>query len=190
VYSYDPASKSYTWIPDEATAATQFGPDWASHITQAPDLSQYGTLAGSGPPAPNDPYAGQDPEFQQYLASVGIKDDTLRANAEGARNDAEIKRAFYMPEIDYQGGIARRNIDTDSEARGVFRSGEHERNLAEQLHGQQQQVAALNLDTQSQVGQIERGLSTDLVNSQVDQYQARLAAAQRQYLKQGIAGYQ
>jgi hypothetical protein len=152
--------------------------------------------AAPGAPAggdPNDPFGAPgitDPSFKVVQRGFQYQNDTLGQNAAGERADINDELNFYLPEVWYQGEQARRNIGFDAESRGISRSGEYARNVAEQMRAEQQQVAQATMSAQQRSNTVERGLATqqaDLRRRYAEQLQT---AAQRQYLQTGVQPYQ
>lgn len=117
----------------------------------------------------------EDPTYLAWLRALGFEDETSRADA--ARDTAQVQQrvAFQAPEIQYQGQLAARNISGGYEDRGLFRSGEHERGLAEQQHATQYQLGALELGGAEDIGGIQSSLAQ------------QIAARRRQMIEQELA---
>jgi len=161
-------------------------------LTPAPAATpapQAGQVAASGEfvGGEGQPYSAPgitDPYFKGVQAGFQYQDDTLRQNASNDRFKVQQNLDFYLPEIAYQGGLQRRGISTDAEGRGILRSGEHARRLAEQQHAEQQSVAQSTMAAQQQQQTIEQQLATQQADLR-RQYATQLqTTAGNQYLQQ------
>lgn len=114
-----------------------------------------------------------------WRRALGFEDQAGEADA--ARQTAQVQQrvAFQAPEIQYQGGLAARNISGGYEDRGLFRSGEHERGLAEQSHATQYQLGALELGGAEDIGGIQSALAQQIAARRRQQIEQELLLGQQ-----------
>lgn len=103
-----------------------------------------------------------DPTYAAWLRALGFEDQTAQADAARRTADAQQAVIFQTPEVQFQGAENARNISGNYEDRGLFRSGEHERSLAVNTHGVQQQLGAMQLGLAQQVGDIQSSLAQSI----------------------------
>lgn len=120
-----------------------------------------------------------DPATLAWRRALGFEDQSSEADA--ARQTAQVQQrvAFQAPEIQYQGGLAAANISGGYEDRGLFRSGEHERGLAEQQHATQYQLGALELGVAEDIGGIQSALAQQIAARRRQQIEQELLLGQQ-----------
>lgn len=122
----------------------------------------------------------EDPTYLAWLRALGFEDQSSEADAALQTQQAQQRADFTAPEIQYQGQLAQRNISGNMEDRGIFRSGEHERALAEQQHSTQYQLGALQLGTAQDIGGIQSRLAQDIAGRRRQMTEKELDLARQQ----------
>lgn len=121
----------------------------------------------------------EDPTVLAWRRALGFEDQTDRADAARQQAQVEQRVAFQRPEIEYQGEVAQRNISLGHEDRGIFRSGQHERALAEQARQTQYQVGALELGGAESIGDIQGALAQQLARRRREQIEQEMILGQQ-----------
>lgn len=125
-----------------------------------------------------------DPYFKTIQAGYQNQWDTLNQNASNDRFKTQQQLDFYLPEIAYQGGLQRRNVLADAEGRGILRSGEAQRGVAEQQHAEQQATSQATMAAQQQQQSIEQQLANQQAQIRREYANQLQSAASNQYLQQ------
>ncbi len=127
-----------------------------------------------------------DPSWFQVSRGYQLQADTASQNAQMQRANLDAQTGLTRSQIGYEGETARRDVSYDAEGRGILRSGEHERNLAEQMRQEQMRLNQLDVSAATSASNIEQDLATrmgDLRRGFAEQGQT---AAQQQYIRDGI----
>lgn len=132
--------------------------------------------------------AAQDPTQLAYLRALGFEEQQATANAEVAQGQVEDRVAFQRPIIEEEGRQTLRGISQGHEARGVFRSGQHETALAERRARTMQQVGGLEMEGAHEIAGIQMGLATELAALRRQQQERELAGLQQSALRDAMAG--
>ena len=133
--------------------------------------------------------ANQDPTYLAYLRALGFDSANEQTDASLATEKAQAMHDVQLPEIDYQGEVARRNINTAAEDRGMFRSSGALQDLADQRHQQGYQTGMLELGLGTSVGDIQQKLAAQLAANQTKLGDQELLGFGRQYLEEGLDPY-
>lgn len=129
---------------------------------------------GGGVAAPVQP--AQDPTIAAYLRALGFDDANAQAQANKQISDVNAQTMFQQPEIDYQGDLARQQVDQDALGRGVYSSGERLMGEARAAHAQQFATGRLQLNATQSIGDAQLALARALAMNE-GQRGVRLATA-------------
>lgn len=140
---------------------------------------QYATYEEPAPPP--RPELATSPEWLAYLNALGLEESQFRADIDRKRGMGEIARNQQVLDIVEQGKLAREGVTGRMESRGMSRSGEKEKRLAQQRAGEGRQQSGAYTNYQSMV----TGLESDLAQRLID-INARKA---QQELSMRAAGY-
>lgn len=127
-----------------------------------------------------------DPSWQAVARGFQFNADTINTNANLRREQIQARADYQRPQIQYEGEIARRDTSYDAEGRGILRSGEHERMLAEQMRKEQQRLADLDLQTSGQLTEVGIDTSNQLADLRRQFAEKGQDAAYQQYVQEGI----
>lgn len=130
-----------------------------------------------------------DPAYLAYMRALGFDDAQARDDAQLAETKARAQIDLYRPEIAYQGEIERRNIGEAHEDRGMFRSGQHLRAIAEQEHQQALDTGQLDLEGADSIAGIQRTMAEQIAANARKLADQGLLADSRQYLDAGLSPY-
>lgn len=135
------------------------------------------TAAGTGAwtmPGITDPtYATVGTGYQQRA-------DTLSANAAQRKAMLQALADQNLAGVQNEGVYARRDISNDAESRGILRSGELERNLAEQMAKENERIGNMNSNLSAQLGEVDLGLADQLSGLRMDFTNTQQRAYQEQ----------
>lgn len=103
-----------------------------------------------------------DSAYLTALRSLGY--DKATAYRIAARNVAQVNRQMGLAEDDVKasGDISRRNISGNAEVRGIYRSGEHLRNLSEQRASEGRRLGSIQSIGAGQIGGYQNSLEQSL----------------------------
>lgn len=99
------------------------------------------------------------PEFQAYLSALGLEEMQARADVDRMRGLYQSEAARLKQDLVPQYGQQRRGIAGSLEARGMARSGEYLRRLAENRAAEGRQRAGIDANLAGQVSQLESQLA-------------------------------
>lgn len=108
-----------------------------------------------------------DPVKAAYFDALGFQKEVAQTGAADAITRANRQTEYQLPEVQFQGTLARENVDSDALGRGTWSSGEHELALARQRHAEQYQTGAMLLNQADTVGQIQTQLAQQLADLQL-----------------------
>ena len=150
-----------------ATGGIGYGADFASYGAEnlGEDIDRYGAGGGGGGyQAPPRRELASSPEWLAYLNALGLEENTFRADIERQRgvvaSDADRQIADLKPQYAQQ----RRGITGSLESRGMLRSGEFTRKLAESRAGEGRAQGGIRAGLTSQLS----GLESSLANKMID----------------------
>lgn len=126
-----------------------------------------------------------DPSYLAYLRALGFAEGEAQSSAADKLAGSANRVAFFRPEVEFQAGEERRSISQDHEARGMLRSGAHERALAVSRRGEQTRVGALELGAADEATSIQAELAREIVRLQTGAAETALQVAQKSYLRDG-----
>lgn len=153
--------------PGQATTPAAPG---AQPLTPTPDLSA-------------------DPSYLAYERMLASQQSDLEAQAAKSGDAVSRRLAFQLPQFDWQAQGQQRDLSFSDEDRGILRSGQHERQMAEMLRGQTAQRGALELDASEQRSGIESELARQIADIARRRQEQQINAADRRYRDQGLAPY-
>lgn len=119
-----------------------------------------------------------DPSILAFLRAAGYAGEAATADVARRRNDIENALGLSIADLDARGEQARRGISGNFESRGVFKSGAHLRDQAEQEATQGRQAGALEQQAASQIGNLTSSLTQQIAQNQ--QRAQELAVTQNQ----------
>ena len=134
----------------------------------APSTYDGGSGAGSGgtyameAPAPRE--LASSPEWLAYLSSLGMEETQFRGDIEKQRGMARATADQQLGDIAFSGTGERRNIAGGLESRGMARSGQFVRSLAEQRAREGRQSSNVELGLANTVGGLESSLASKLMD--------------------------
>ena len=131
-----------------------------------------------------------DPSWMAVSRGFQYNADTINQNAQRRREQYQARADFERPQIQYEGELARRDTTNDAEGRGVLRSGEHERMLAEQMRKEQERMANLDLQLSENIGNTEMDTSTQLADLRRQFAEKGQDAAYQQHVLEGTQAAQ
>ncbi len=120
------------------------------------DNTTYETTGYAAPPARQ---LSTSPEFQAYLSALGLEEMQARADVDRMRGLYQSEAARLKQDLVPQYGQQRRGIAGSLEARGMARSGEYLRRLAENRAAEGRQRAGIDANLAGQVSQLESQLA-------------------------------
>jgi hypothetical protein len=128
------------------------------------DTGTYGGDGSGGDTiAPPRPQLASSPEWLAYLNSLGLQQDQFTADIQRQRGVAQAAAAQQAADITAQGPQERRNITGGLETRGMARSGQLVRTLAEQRAGEGRRQAAVQSGLAQNLSQLESQLSNKMI---------------------------
>lgn len=128
-----------------------------------------------------------DPSWQVISRGYQQQADTFKQNAEMRRQMIQQMLTQGKSSLEQEGVYGRRDISSDAESRGILRSGELQRNLAEQMAKEQERLGSLELNAANQSTELETGLAGDLSGLRQRFTEAQQRAAQDQYAREAEA---
>lgn len=168
------------------------------YTPNTPNPSGSGILSGLAAPPPEDPYPSgtsygdpyaaaapapsrllaESPEWLAYLNALGMQEQALRADTDKMRGLYQSDATRQLQDLPVGYGQQRRGIAGSMESRGMARSGEMLRRLAENRAAQGRAEAGINAQLGFQLGSLESQLAQKLVemNMQRAQQEASMRA--------------
>ena len=122
------------------------------------------------------------PEWLAYLSALGLEESQARADTDRMRSMYQSEAARQKQDLIPQYGQARRNIAGGMEARGMARSGEMLRRLAENRAQQGRQTAGIEAGLAGQIGQLESNLAQRLGSLASQRAQQELSLRSQGYV--------
>lgn len=201
VSANDPLAQQYAATVSRTSAAGVTTPLGSVPIntTQAPRQPAAAPTAPAAPgsqvPAPpsatSTPSTGwdmpgiTDPSWFAVSRGYQLQADTAGTNAAQQEANLRAQAGLTRGDIQYQGETQRRNAGGDAEGRGILRSGEYERNLAEQMRQEQSRLNQVDMSTSTGVSGIEQGLASQMAGLRSSFAEQGQQAAQQQYINEG-----
>jgi len=146
----------------------------------APSVPDYGDTGYSAAPATR-PLATA-PEWLAYLSALGLEESQARADVDRMRSMYQSEAERQKQDLIPQYGQQRRNIAGGMEARGMARSGEYLRRLAESRAQQGRQQAGIEAGLAGQIGQLESNLAQRLGSLATQRAQQELSLRSQGYV--------
>ncbi len=158
------------WAPQPTSGG---GGDYSGGYAQAApaDYSQIQSAIDQALAA--RPILEASPEWKAYLNALGLEKNQFAADI--ARQEAQARAAAQFqteglkPQYDQQ----RRGITGNAESRGMSRSGQLQRGLAENRAAEGRQTTGIQQALQSAIGNLEGSLANKNVNLETQQQQQR-----------------
>lgn len=127
------------------------------------DTGEYGGTGGYAAPPPR-PQLASSPEWLAYLNSLGLEQGQFTADIQRRRALAQSMAAQQAADITAQGPQERRQITGSLESRGMARSGQLVRSLAEQRAGEGRRQGQVQTALAGNLSDLETQLSEKLIN--------------------------
>lgn len=135
--------------------------DGPTYTQSAPSGGGGGYLAYEPPPPK---LLAESPEWLAYLNALGLEENMFRADIDRQRGLYEAENQRQLVDLPVPYIEARRNITGSLENRGMARSGELLRRLAENRASQGRAAGALNAQLGIQKGNLESTLAQKLID--------------------------
>ena len=132
--------------------STPTTPDYAAPSDTTGDMTGYSTPMAA-------PRLATSPEWLAYLSALGLEESQARADVDRMRGIYQSEAERLKQDLVPQYGQQRRGITGSLEARGMSRSGELLRRLAENRAAEGRQRAGIEANLAGQVGQLESQLA-------------------------------
>lgn len=175
----------------DTSSASMSGAPVAQPYT--PSLPPAGTSSGGTPTTNTGSSGGEwtmpgitDPTYATIGAGFQQRADTLKSNAEYQKQMLAALNSSNRASLQNEGVFARQGITNDAEGRGILRSGELERNLAEQMAKENERLSNMDLNLAAQTGQIDTGLADQLSGLRMDFNTQQQRAYQQQAAEQAL----
>lgn len=117
--------------------------------------------------------------YLAFLRQLGLQEDQARAAAEQQKSEISRRLTMRLPEIAQNFDRSRQNLSASLEGRGVLRSGETDRRMAEN----RQQEQGANADAQTAAAEGISGVERATAN-QVGQLRTQAAEKEQQDIQQ------
>ena len=130
----------------------------------------------------------EDPTYLAYLRALNFDQATAERIASQRRDQVQRRVAFTVPQIQEQGQQMLEGVMHNQEDRGLLRSGQTEKRLAETRRGTQYQLGNLELAATEDLLGIDTDLVTQVAQLQRAQAERNLDLAGTQYLNTGKIG--
>lgn len=163
------------WMDGERNAANQAiigglpGGGWEllgyypEEQAQSYDDGGYGYGGGGGGAMPAR-RLNESPEWLAYLNALGLEEAQFRADIDRQRGFLQSEGQRQTEDLKPQYDIQRRGIAANQEARGMTRSGEQLKKLAENRANEGRQVAGIQAQMAGQIGTLESQLAQRLID--------------------------
>lgn len=122
------------------------------------------------------------PEWLAYLSALGLEESQARADVDRMRGMYQSEAQRLKQDLTPQYGQQRRGITGSLEARGMARSGELLRRLAESRAAEGRQAAGIEANLAGQVGQLESQLAQRMGSLASQRAQQELALRAQGYV--------
>jgi len=142
------------------------------------DSMDYGMAAA----APITRPLATSPEWLAYLSALGLEESQARADVDRMRGMYQSEAQRLKQDLTPQYGQQRRGITGSLEARGMARSGELLRRLAESRAAEGRQAAGIEANLAGQVGQLESQLAQRMGSLASQRAQQELALRAQGYV--------
>lgn len=113
---------------------------------------------------PPRPELASSPEWLAYLNALGLEENQFRADVDRQRATAKLAAEQQIAGLGPQYDIQRRNITGSLESRGMARSGEKARRLADSRAAQGQQTSSIQSALTQQLSGLESNLAQRLID--------------------------
>ena len=120
------------------------------------------------------------PEWQALMAEMERQSGLYAADAQRQKAIATAERDRLLGDLTIRGELERENVQGAMESRGLYRSGETERNLARQRQNELSRSTAINSGAAARVSDIESQLA--MQQAELDR---RRAEARADFLSRG-----
>jgi hypothetical protein len=175
-----PMESGYTSMP-QGFSAPSVSP--AAPMAAPQDYgADYGTDYGMAAAAPITRPLGTSPEWLAYLSALGLEESQARADVDRMRGMYQSEAQRLKQDLVPQYGQQRRGITGSLEARGMARSGELLRRLAESRAAEGRQAAGIEANLAGQVGQLESQLAQRMGGLASQRAQQELALRAQGYV--------
>lgn len=161
--------------------------------TYAPqDSSGYGTdyttqdLTPPSAPTPPSPVLESSPEWNAYLNALGLQKNQFASDIQRQRDIARASAQFQSQSLTPQFDQQRRGITASAEGRGMARSGQLQRNLAENRASQGVQQTGIQNALNTQLSDLEASLAQKNVDLATQQAQQRATMVGQGYVSNGF----
>lgn len=131
-----------------------------------------------------------DPSWGAVARGYQQRADTASQNAAQQRALLQQQYGIQRDRTQESGVYARRDISNDAEGRGILRSGEFQRNLAEQMNQEQQRLGDIAMNETSGLSGIDQGLASNIADLRGQFAEAQQRALQEQYSREAVAAAQ
>ncbi|MGE4425487.1 MAG: hypothetical protein AB7G37_03430 [Solirubrobacteraceae bacterium] len=146
-----------------------------------------GQLAAPAAPAPA--LGTGSPEYEALARALDLEQSTAEGNAASERAEISRRGAFFSPEIERQGTIARRGIEQSAISRNMWGGGSMAQRLTDQRAAQQVQQGQVAMQEAEGVGKVERELATKTSDIGRRRAESALTAAGQRYLRDSLTPY-
>lgn len=162
----------------------QDNPPDMSAASEAPAAApeDYGMDYGMAAAAPITRPLATSPEWLAYLSALGLEESQARADVDRMRGIYQSEAQRLKQDLVPQYGQQRRGITGSLEARGMARSGELLRRLAESRAAEGRQAAGIEANLAGQVGQLESQLAQRMGSLASQRAQQELALRAQGYV--------
>jgi hypothetical protein len=168
-------------MPEYGYTPQGFSAPTAPAAPAAPEPMDYGDYGPSYAAPVTRPLA-TSPEWLAYLSALGLEESQARADVDRMRglyqSEAERQKQDLVPQY----GQQRRGITGSLEARGMARSGELLRRLAESRAAEGRQRTGIEANLAGQVGQLESQLAQRMGSLSSQRAQQELALRSQGYV--------
>ena len=124
-----------------------------------------------------------DPVYSAFLSNLGFQEDTAKRRAEEAQTTLTGQAEVGREDLAIGQERSQRGVSSVLENRGLTRSGEHERRLAEGQQDYLRRLSAFESGVAGQSAGIQASLEDQLADLQMRdaqaQYEAQVRAAER-----------
>lgn len=148
----------------------------------AAPAEDYGADYGMSYAAPVTRPLATAPEWLAYLSALGLEESQAKADVDRMRGIYQSEAQRLKQDLVPQYGQQRRGISGSLEARGMARSGELLRRLAESRAAEGRQAAGIEANLAGQVGQLESQLAQRMGGLASQRAQQELALRSQGYV--------
>lgn len=132
-------------------------------------------------PAPAPKLLAQAPEWLAYLSSLGLQESMYKAEVDRQKEAAGAAGQAQLVNLPFQFQQQRRNITGNLEQRGMARSGEFLRRIADNRKNEGAAASAITGQIAAQQSALEAGLASRLIELQMARAQQELALRMQGY---------